>query len=309
MTVLDQVRKGGKAAVAKALAAIEAAPETSETAALLDAAYAAPQGSVIGLTGPPGVGKSSLVDRLIQEVRGRDQSIAVIAVDPSSKVSGGALLGDRTRFTTDPDDRGIFVRSMAARSRLGGIADLTYPSSVLLRSLYDLVIVETVGVGQSETAVTQVADLVVFCAQPGSGDALQFMKAGIMEVPDMILVTKADLGPLARQTMSDLRGALSLLATNTPPTRMQCSASQYPGIYEVADWLLDRSTSLDMSVNARHRAQLQEWLSDQIKDRFGRAGLKVGENLDLMAGQTPFSNLKFALKELQMRFDEAFASH
>ena len=127
----------------------------------------------------------------------------MIAVDPSSRRSGGALLGDRTRIATDPEDAGAFVRSMAARRRLGGVADITFPAAVLMRALFDWVIVETVGVGQSETEIADCADLVVFCIQPGSGDALQFMKAGVMEVPDLVLVTKGDLGAPARRAAAE----------------------------------------------------------------------------------------------------------
>ena len=138
--------------------------------------------------------------------------MGVIAVDPSSRRSGGALLGDRTRIETDPADPGVFVRSMAARRRLGGVADLTFPAAVLMRACFDWVIVETVGVGQSEVEIADCADLVVFCAQPGSGDALQFMKAGVMEMPDVVLVTKGDLGAPASRAAADVRGALSLAA-------------------------------------------------------------------------------------------------
>ena len=162
--------------------------------ALLEAAWRAPRGVAVGLTGPPGVGKSTLINALIRDLRSRGETVAVIAVDPSSRRSGGALLGDRTRIEVDPGDAGVFVRSMAARQRLGGVAEITFPAVVLTRACFDWVIVETVGVGQSEVEVADVADLVVFCVQPGSGDALQFMKAGVMEVPDLVLVTKGDVG-------------------------------------------------------------------------------------------------------------------
>ena len=134
----------------------------------------------------------------------------MIAVDPSSRRSGGALLGDRARIAADPDDAGVFIRSMAARRRLGGLADLTFPALVLLRAGFDRVLVETVGVGQSETEIADCADLVVLCVQPASGDALQFIKAGVMEAPDLVLVTKGDLGAPARRAAADVRGALSL---------------------------------------------------------------------------------------------------
>ena len=129
----------------------------------------APRAHVIGLTGPPGVGKSSLVSRLIEAYRARGRTVGVITVDPSSRRCGGALLGDRARIDVDPEDQGVFVRSMAARGRLGGLAALTPAAVVLMRAVYDQVIVETVGVGQSETEVAAVADTVVFCVQPGLG--------------------------------------------------------------------------------------------------------------------------------------------
>ena len=163
------------------------------------------------LTGPPGVGKSTLASALVAACARGGETVGVIAVDPSSRRSGGALLGDRARIATDPETtRASFVRSMAARDRLGGLADLTLAAMVLMRALYDRVLVETVGVGQSETEVAGVADTVVFCVQPGSGDSLQFMKAGIVEIPDLVVVTKADLGAAAERARADVAGALSL---------------------------------------------------------------------------------------------------
>ena len=153
---------------------------------------------VVGLTGPPGVGKSSLCAALVAAWREAGKTVGVIAVDPSSRRSGGALLGDRVRIVPIPTTRASFVRSMAARDRLGGLADQTLAAMVLMRALFDLVLIETVGVGQSETDVAGVADTVVFCVQPGSGDSLQFMKAGIVEIPHVIAVTKADLGARGR---------------------------------------------------------------------------------------------------------------
>jgi len=131
---LDAVARGGKAALARALAALERAPESAETLTLLDAAYAAPRAQVLGLTGPPGVGKSTLTGRLVTAFRSRGETVGVIAVDPSSRRSGGALLGDRMRLLTDPEDAGVFVRSMAARDRLGGLADITVAAMALMRA-------------------------------------------------------------------------------------------------------------------------------------------------------------------------------
>ena len=168
-------------------------------------------GHVVGVTGPPGAGKSTLLSALVRVWRARGRTVAVLAVDPSSKRSGGALLGDRARIDADPADRGLFIRSMAAGERLGGLAPATRAAAQALAAAFDVVVVETVGVGQSETEVAEAADTVAVVVQPGSGDVLQFLKAGIMEVPDVLVVTKADLGDrrAARRARPARRAALA----------------------------------------------------------------------------------------------------
>ena len=153
-----------------------------------------PPAHVIGLTGPPGAGKSSLLSALVAAWRGDGRTVAVLAVDPSSKRSGGSLLGDRARIEHDPKDDGVLIRSTAAGGRLGGLAPPTREAAEALAPAFDIVVIETVGVGQSETDVEQVCDTTAVVVQPASGDTLQFLKAGIMEVPDVLVVTKADLG-------------------------------------------------------------------------------------------------------------------
>jgi LAO/AO transport system kinase len=275
VSALEAVRAGGKRALAQALAAIEARPGAAETLDLLDAAWAAPRGHAVGLTGPPGVGKSTLLDALIRAFRARGLTVAVIAVDPSSRRSGGALLGDRTRLTTDPDDAGVFVRSMAARDRLGGLAEIAWPALVLMRALFDVVVVETVGVGQSETEIADVADTVVFCAQPGSGDALQFMKAGVMEIPHVAVVTKADMGAPARRAVADLKGALSLAAPGAEPVAVaSVSAATGEGVAAFAALLLDRAAALSASgaLARRRGAQMEAWARRALVAAFGAEG-------------------------------------
>ena len=291
---LDELKAGGKPAVALALAELERAPDSPANLALLDAAYAAPNAHVVGLTGPPGVGKSTLAGSLIRALRAEGRSVAVIAVDPSSRHSGGALLGDRTRLATDPEDRAIFVRSMAARDRLGGLAELSIGAMVILRALYDIVLLETVGVGQSETDVADCADTVVFCVQPGSGDSLQFMKAGIVEIPHLVVVTKADMGAIATRTRADVAGALGLAEPGDWPVQvLSLSASRGEGVDRLAAALHRRWAWLaDAGRLARQRqAQSRHWLVDGIRQRFGRDGLKRAGEVSLADGESPFARL------------------
>lgn len=290
MTTLDTLLSGGKAAMARALAEIEARPDAAETTDLLSAAYAAPRAQVVGITGPPGVGKSTLINALIAGWRARGRSVGVIAVDPSSRRSGGALLGDRTRLKTDPEDQGIFVRSMAARDRLGGLAGLTIAAMVLMRAVYDVVLIETVGVGQSETDVVRVADTVLFCVQPGSGDSLQFMKAGIAEIPHIVLVTKADMEKEARRARADVEGALSL-ADHDPdwdiPVLM-VSSTRRQGLDELIDAIDRHGAHLAPRLEAVRRAQAEEWLEEFVRERFGREGVRHAGALTLADGASPF---------------------
>jgi LAO/AO transport system kinase len=295
-TELEELRAGGKTALARALAALESAPDAEATLALLDAAYAAPRAHVIGLTGPPGVGKSTLVGALIAAWRARGMSLAVIAVDPSSRESGGALLGDRTRLRADPDDLGVFIRSMAARDRLGGLASLTVSAMVLMRALYDVVLIETVGVGQSETDVAGAADTVVLCLQPGSGDTLQFMKAGIVEIPHVIVVTKADLGDLAERTRVDVSAALQLVrevgaATWRVPV-LSVAALRREDVDALVDTLeAHRAAFGEAGLRETRARQAAQWLRDGIRERFGREGLRRVGAATLAGGRSPFREL------------------
>jgi LAO/AO transport system kinase len=167
----------------------------------------------IGITGPPGVGKSTLVAALSRALRRQDPpaTVGVLAIDPSSIRSGGALLGDRTRIAPDPADHGLFVRSLATAGELGGLARSVPLGVMVLGAAFDVTLVETVGVGQTETDVGHVTDTVVFVVQPGSGDALQFLKAGVMEVPDVLVINKADQADLAKRAHLELRSALASL--------------------------------------------------------------------------------------------------
>lgn len=297
------MRQGGKAALAAALSALERQPDAAASVALLDTAYAEPRAQVIGITGPPGVGKSTLVGAVMAELRAAGRTVGVIAVDPSSRRSGGALLGDRTRIAADPDDDGAFVRSMAARDRLGGLAELSVAATVLMRAIFDVVLIETVGVGQSETDVAEAADTVVFCVQPGSGDSLQFMKAGIVEIPHLVVVTKGDMGRAAERAKSDVAGALSLAEGGEAgweiPVLLVAAGRRegLGGLIEALDahwaWL-----SRENRLARRRHAQAEFWLRDAIKERFGREGLRRAGSLRLARGEAPFGRLAEVSRQL-----------
>ena len=191
-----------------------------------------------------------LINALIKIIRRDNFSVGVIAVDPSSRKSGGALLGDRARFSVDPKDYNIFIRSLAAKDSLGGISEMTYPCISVMRSFFDILIVETVGVGQSEISIEDVADSIIFCVQPGSGDTLQFMKSGIIEIPDIICVTKCDLMELSNNTLSDLKSSSKYLNSlyDWPIEIMSVSSEKQIGIKELYvilqkrwRWLVDNN--------------------------------------------------------------------
>ena len=232
-----------------------------------------PPAHIIGVTGPPGVGKSSLLSRLLAEWRGHGRSVAVLAVDPSSRRSGGSLLGDRARIEADPGDRHVFIRSTAAGDRLGGLAPATRTAAQALAAAFDLVVIETVGVGQSETEVADAADTVAVVVQPASGDVLQFLKAGIMEVPDVLVLTKADLGATARRAMADLQAAIRALGARETAV---CSVSSVPppaGIPELVDVLDSHRAGLDLParrLQARRRHALDEFVAEH-----GERGLRA----------------------------------
>jgi LAO/AO transport system kinase len=248
-----------------------------QTAALLAGVSPAALGAeapahVVGVTGPPGVGKSSLLSRLVAAWRSEGRTVAVLAVDPTSRRSGGALLGDRARIEVDPADRSVFIRSTAAGDRLGGLAPATRAAVTALAAAFDVVVVETVGVGQSETEVADVADTVAVVVQPGSGDVLQFLKAGIMEVPDVLVVTKADVGQPARRALSDLRAALRALGE--PDTAVVAVSSVPPasGIEDLVAALDAHRDGVDLSAR-RLRARRMHALADFTAE-FGERGVR-----------------------------------
>ena len=269
---------GDRGAAAAALNLLERADAREQAAALLDATGpralgAEPPGALIGVTGPPGVGKSSLLSRLVGRWRAGGRAVAVLAVDPSSRRSGGSLLGDRARIAIDSADPDALVRSMAAGEVLGGLARATRAAAQALVACYDVVVVETVGVGQSETDVAELADVTCLVVQPASGDVLQFLKAGVMEIPDVLAVTKADLGASALRSVADLRAALGALGTPDVPVLAVSTVHPPEGIDELVAALDDAHGRLDLAERraaSRRAAALADFAREHGERPWGR---------------------------------------
>ena len=291
-----RLREGDRGAAPAALNVIEdRSPEGRERARALlhevspDALGGEAPAHLVGVTGPPGAGKSSLLSALVAGWRERGRSVAVLAVDPSSRHSGGSLLGDRARIEHDPRDDGVLIRSTAAGSRLGGLAPPTREAVQVLAPAFDLVVVETVGVGQSETDVAEVCDTVAVVVQPASGDTLQFLKAGIMEIPDVLVVTKADLSDVAMRARRDLAAALRSLGARDTPVVSVSSVPPPSGIEELIDALDAHRSKVDVEasrVSARRLAALAEYATER-----GESGLRTlggrREALRLLEDQDP----------------------
>ena len=208
-TLAAAVRAGDKRALARAISLVEDG-DTLAYDVIHDLYPQTGRAYAIGVTGPPGVGKSSLISALVRHVRSGEQSVGVISVDPSSPFTHGALLGDRIRLADHFLDPGVFIRSMGTRGHLGGLAEATLQALLVLDAGgKDIVFLETVGAGQSEVEVIGIADTVVLVLMPGSGDSVQALKAGIMEIPDVIAINKLD-HPAAKTMLNEVRSILSL---------------------------------------------------------------------------------------------------
>jgi LAO/AO transport system kinase len=248
----EHLLAGERLALAKAITLVEG--DSGEAATLLRAIEPRLGGArVVGFTGPPGVGKSTLINAYVSELRRRGRSVAVAAVDPSSPFSGGAILGDRIRMVDHAVDPEVFVRSLASRGHLGGLsATAARVVDVMDAAGKDVVVVETVGAGQAEVEVAEVADTKVVVFAPGLGDDIQAIKAGILEIADILVVNKGDL-PLAERAVQHLKGMLSLRARGAPPVPvLTTEAIDGRGISELADAIERHGESVGAAARRRN---------------------------------------------------------
>jgi len=280
------VVRGERAAIGRALSLVEdrrprSAPAIVELLSTLRQHPRTDPSFRIGFTGPPGAGKSSLVAAFARELRKRNRTVGILAVDPSSPRSGGALLGDRARIDPDPDDDAIFVRSMASGGDLGGLARAAFSAVEVLSAAFDRVLVETVGVGQSETDVEYVADTTVMVLQPASGDVLQFLKAGILEIPDTFVVNKLDLGEVAKRTRRDLRASMQNarvagLSFQEPAVVSTCAidGTGVTELVDAVDGILERLVDSGELSNRRSDG-VCAWTERALLRRVGEVGLEA----------------------------------
>ena len=291
---IAEVCGGDKRAVARLFNLLEdrRADRVAEAAAILDELFDAglTRGHAIGITGPPGVGKSSLLSQLIKTVRGRGKSVGVIAVDPSSQSTSGALLGDRVRLDLGTSDEGVYVRSMASGGDSGGLSGHAFAGIVALRSAFDLTLVETVGIGQSESDITRLVDTTMFVIQPGSGDMIQYVKSGIMEEPNLFVVNKADLKEQALRTLNDVKAALAHRQIGDDawsPRALLCSASENRGVADILD---EAQAHFEYAQKGEplariRRVQAAHWVRQSSVRLYGSRGAALSGDMEEIAGR------------------------
>jgi LAO/AO transport system kinase len=282
--LVEAAAAGDRASVARLISLVERGGDGARAAGRLTYPRAG-KAYTVGLTGAPGAGKSTITDRLLAEVRAAGSEVGVLAIDPSSPFSGGAFLGDRVRMQDHALDPGVFIRSMASRGSLGGLSEATLQAALLMdASGKDEVYLETVGVGQAEVDIIDHADTVVLALMPGSGDSIQALKAGVMEIPDVIVVNKSD-HPLTDTMVREIRGVLSLgpkTGWRVPIVRTQASTGE--GVEELADRIAEHREHIasEGTLEERRRRNLRNEVLELATVRLRRrleASVREDESL------------------------------
>ncbi|HET8674885.1 MAG TPA: methylmalonyl Co-A mutase-associated GTPase MeaB [Blastocatellia bacterium] len=282
MEISERILKGEKRAIARAISAVEDG-RAEATEILKEVFPHTGRALVVGITGAPGAGKSTLVDRLASLYRSRDERVGIIAVDPSSPFTGGAILGDRIRMQSMATDPGIFIRSMAARGHLGGLARATVDAVAILDAAgYNKVIVETVGVGQDEIDIVKAADVTVVVLVPGMGDDIQAIKAGIMEIGDVFVINKADREGVLR-TERELESLLSISERpdGWKPLVVKTVATEDDGLDQLAEAIAayaDFVGSHKSAAENRRASVAQHRIVEMLRDRLLKLALQKGVN-------------------------------
>jgi LAO/AO transport system kinase len=269
--LIREIRRGNPRAIAKAISLVENDGDGAQR--LMKQVFSRRKDAVVlGITGAPGTGKSTLVDQLIGRLRAARRKIGIVAVDPSSPFSGGAILGDRIRMMRHSVDSEVFIRSMATRGHLGGLAKATGEAITIFEAAgKDYVLVETVGVGQDEVEVVKLADLIMVVLTPGAGDEIQAFKAGIMEIADVFVINKAD-HPGAEKMERQLRAMLELgLPAQEKPAVLKTVATKGKGMDGLMTEIARRVTARDRRAQEFRRKKLLAWmLRDVIREKIDR---------------------------------------
>jgi LAO/AO transport system kinase len=290
--LVERLLAGDRRALARVISKIER--EDEEAAGIIAEIYPETGDALtVGFTGPPGVGKSSVIAKLIELYRQEDMRVGVVSVDPSSPFSKGAILGDRIRLTDHFLDAGVFIRSMGSRGHLGGLAGGSRLAAIAMEACgYDVILYETVGVGQGEVEVAAAADTVVLCLQPGTGDSVQALKAGVMEIADIFCINKAD-NPQAKNAASEVRSILEIGHELDPdpwfPPIVMTRGDTGEGVQELKDIIAKHRRFLEQDgrLGKRRRAALRDFviswatnrLEKEIHERLAREDMELVEKV------------------------------